>query len=184
MKAYLFTIGEKTTDICAGLLAKYGFTVVRFISDEPIAEKYGRFIRANAGMEDCLKIDADIIPNKNIKLIIRHSKLFKKDLPRTINYSCYDFYHNMPWVGCPTYYSKEAMKVIRENLDKLDPNRPETSACRLPEIHLNNVKSDLVVGAHGFFQHKQDTIRCIEQKKLRGQQDQFDFDLLKELTGL
>ena len=182
MKAYLFSIGEQTTDICASLLKRYGFDAVLLDGEESILDKYKRFIKM--ADEDCLKIDADIIPNEDIKLIKYHSKTASRHSASVINYSCYDFYHNGIWVGCPTYYSKGAIEAIKRNLDTLDASRPETSACRLPEIHPNIVKSDLVVGMHGFFQAKQDTIRCIEQKKARGQSDQFDFNLINKLKDL
>ncbi len=177
MKAFLFTIGEATTEICYNQLKKFGFEIVVLDGQESISEKYKRFINSSDG--DCLKIDADIILNENVKKIREavHTEL-------VTNYSCYDFFHNMPWAGGPTYYSKEAMKIIRDNLHEISPIRPEASACRLPKIHPRCVKSDLVVGIHGFFQHEQDIIRCIEQKKIRGQQNQFDFDLINELIKL
>ena len=69
MNAYLCTIGEPTTNLCKSQLERFGFEVVLLDKVEPWIDKYKRVIAM--ADEDCIRIDADIIPNKNIKLFQR-----------------------------------------------------------------------------------------------------------------
>ena len=64
MIAYVFSIREKTTDLCVRVLKQNGFKVMLLDGMESIGDKYKRFIEM--ADEDCIKIDADIIPNSNI----------------------------------------------------------------------------------------------------------------------
>ena len=66
MKAYLCSVGELTTQICVDQLKLFGFDVILLDEIEPWYDKYKRFIFQTE--EDCIRIDADVIPNKNIKL--------------------------------------------------------------------------------------------------------------------
>ena len=67
MKAYLTTIGELTTDICKKQLERFGYEVIVLGGIEAWPDKYKRFIET--ANEDCIRIDADIVPNENIKEI-------------------------------------------------------------------------------------------------------------------
>ena len=176
MKAYLFSIGEKTTALCSTLLEEFGFEVILIDEKESIIEKYKRFI-CRAKDEDCLKIDADVLPNIHIKNAFHGT-------PRNAvrEFYAFDFYRNAVTNAGPTVYSKEAIKEIRKNLDKLDPTRPETSAVRLPKVQEHYTRDEIVVGCHGFFQSKEDYDRVIEQKKTRRQA--FNFDLINKLINL
>mgnify|MGYP001577335249 CR=1 FL=1 len=177
LKAYLTTIGERTTDICKWQLERLGFEVVLLDKVEPWGEKYRRFIRlAN---ENCLRVDADVIVNKNI--------LECKNLPDDVmaQFTCFDFYRNDVWNTCPVYYGKEISEIIKSNLDKIGNNRPETEAWRLPQVQpLTLILDKKCYGMHGFFQDDATHGRAYQNRKDRGQLEQFDFELVERLKKL
>ena len=183
MKAYVTTIGEKTTDICCEQLKKFGFDVLVLRGDEPWLDKYKKFIISalqNVGDEGCLRIDADVVPNKEIKEVGMEAP---NDALISV-YTLYDLYRNGLFLGSPIFYKKEAIEIIKKNLDKLNPLRPEASACRLPEINDKKFFSEVVVGMHGFFQDDIVIMRARQNKEARGQIDKFDFELVEKLVKL
>jgi len=178
MKVYITSIGEKTTDICVEQFKRYGYEVILLDKKESWIDKYKSFINTAEG--DCLRTDADVIVNQNIKDIN-----FCKDLEYDmVQFIFYDFYKNNLGIGTPMYYSKKAIDIIKNNLEKLHFTRPETSAWRLPEIVSNTFTSDKIVGMHGFFQDKETIERAKLNKEHRGQMKQYDFDLVFKLINL
>lgn len=179
MKAVVTSYGEKTTGICIKQLEKFGFDVIVF--DQPMSwpDKYNLFI--NTINEDCLRVDADIIVNENVKKV-------GKDLPERFwceTYCLYDLYRNGLYIGSPIFYTKRGIEAIRENLDKIQRLRPEASAWRLKKTNPHKrVNTELIVGMHGFFQDKNTRIRAKENKIKRGQDPIFDFDLVERLHSL
>ncbi len=172
MKAYLTSIGEKTTGICKWQLERLGFEVIMLDGKESWFDKYKKFIMV-AG-EDCIRIDADIIPNINLKKVPMSGELMEE-------YFCYDLYRNNVGVCCPVFYRKRAIEIIRANIDKLDKNRPETSAWRLPEIVKSTFVGQVVMGLHGFFQDKEAVKWHYQHKIMRKQSQEYDFDLINKL---
>jgi len=175
MKAYLTSIGERTTDLCKWQLERFGFEVVLLDEKEPWFEKYQRFL--NTANEDCIRIDADVIPNKKIQgLVMCEGYLMVQSL-------VYCFYRNDVTEKSPILYRAEALGIIRRNLNKLDRFRPETGAWRLPEIVNRTWTFETIVGCHGFFQRKEDILRGIENKvRIRNrQEDRCDFDLVRRI---
>lgn len=175
MKAFLTSIGEKTTSICKWQLERFGFEVVLLDKVEPWIDKYKRFLEM-AG-EECIRIDADIIPNERIR-IFQDSGYLRKNAKLAKAYT-YDFYANTLMQTAPTYYSKGITKGMKELITDID--RPETSIFRNRDIHPWVVVLNEVVGTHGFFQSKKDIERAVIHKKIRGQNAQYDFDLLEKL---
>lgn len=180
MKAYITSVGEKTTKLCCDQLERFGFEVILLDTEISWFDKYRRFI--NIANEDCLRIDADIIPNANTQKIAQNGCL--NDNYLMIQYSHYDLYKNDISVGNPVFYKREAIEIIRQNINQFDRLRPETSAWRLPEIVKRTYTSDLVCGLHGFFQSRKDMERVYESKKARGQLNNFDFGLVNKLIKL
>jgi hypothetical protein len=178
MKAYLTTIGEKTTGICKEQLEKYGFDVIIIDGKEKWVDKYKRFIQI--AETPCIRIDADTIPNKNIK------KILTEDFSGVMlaYFKGYDFYKNDIGNISPCYYSKECIDIIRINLDKLDNNRPETSMSRLSEINPYMKGYDWIVGMHGFFQDYEMVLRAKHTKVQRKQLDECDFELVDKIYKL
>ncbi|HBX15882.1 MAG: hypothetical protein UV20_C0009G0042 [Candidatus Magasanikbacteria bacterium GW2011_GWA2_42_32] len=176
MKAFVTSIREKTTEICCWQLRRYGFEVILLDEQEEWFKKYKRFILM--ADETCLRIDADIIVNKNImKLETGHFCLMTQ-------FHCFDFYKNNTGVCSPVLYHKDAIENIRKNIDSLDRERPETSAWRLPAIVKHTFTSNLIVGMHGFFQFEKTMEMAKANKINRKQIEDYDFELVDKLKEL
>jgi len=170
MKCFLTSIGERTTELCRWQLEKLGFEVVLLDEKESWIDKYKKFIFM--ADKDCLRIDSDVIPNKNIKKLVSDCWM--------VQAKTYDLYRNDVWFTSPVFYSKEAIDLIRLNFDLLDKNRPETSAWRLiPKDKLKNL--DIIVGIHGFFQDKETIERAKQNKINRGQIQDYYFELVEKI---
>lgn len=182
MKAYVTTIGEKTTELCCSQLEKFGFEVVLLDKIESWESKYKRFINmAHEDNENCLRVDADVIVNENIKTLGGNHLT-----PRILieSGSLYDLYRNGVFRGSPIFYTKKAIGIIHRYKSMLHPNRPESSACRLDGINPHKYQSDTIVGMHGFFQNRDAVEKAMINKKDRKQQDLFDFELVDKLMNL
>lgn len=178
MKAYLTTIGEKTTGICKSQLERYGFEVILLDLNRPWIEKYRHFI--SIADEDCLRIDSDVIVNKNIK------KVFTDSWPEQllVGFELFDFYKNDISSGSPVFYKKEALDIMKKNIDKISKLRPETSMSRLPELNPYYVVDKTIVGMHGFFQDATTIARAYCNKEARGQLEHYDFELVYKIFDL
>lgn len=185
MKAYLCTVGEKTTAICKEQLERYGFTVVVLDEKEPWHDKYLRFLTlALSNGEDCLRIDGDIIPNKNISIAHEWRDNISSNA-LMIQFSYYDFYRNDVHPGNPILYTPESIDIILRNWGEIKTDRPETHASRLKEINHRMVTwEDDLVGLHGFFQDFETMRRAQKNKVARGQIDEYDFQLAYKLANL
>lgn len=180
MKAYVTSIGEKTTQICVDQLKLFGFDVVLLDTKEDWFSKYKRFI--NLAKEDCIRVDADIIVNQNIIDPLRFTFGFNNWL--MVQFKVYDLYKNNVHTGIPVMYKEDAINIIRYNFDKLDKTRPEATAWRLPEINPFTFNIDEVVGMHGFFQDREAMLRHIKNKIERKQMGDYHFDLAEKLMNL
>lgn len=178
MKAFLTTVGEKTTSIVKAKLKKLGFEVVVLDGKEEWFDKYKKFL--DMADEDCIRIDADVIPNDKLLLEI-------DDIPEGIlmaQFSYFDFYRNEVGQGNPCYYTKEALRIIKDNISKIDNRRPEATAWRIKEINDHTWTGDRVSGMHGFGQDKETMERAKQNKIDRGQIELYDFDLAEQLMKL
>lgn len=182
MKAFIFSVGENTTNLCKRLMDGFHFDTTVIGGKETMIEKYARFIElAYKSGEDVLKIDADIIPNRHIKEIYNDVMEAKNRGALMIQYQNYCLYKNGPNIGNPVFYRKEAIDIIRKHFDKLDPKRPEASAWRLPQINTWTQTSDLLVGLHGAYQRKEEVDRARVNKIERKQDALYDFSVIEEL---
>lgn len=181
MIAYVTSIGEKTTQICIDQLQRYGFTVVSLSDDEPWLDKYKEFIRlaAKSGLP-CIRVDADVVPNENIREAA-HVKLTGRNV--MCQFKVYGLYRN-GFIPSVVYYSPEAIKEIADDIDELDPRRPETSASRLKHLKGRLQESDLVVGMASFFQDYKHFNRSLRHAIDRGTVDKKDYDLAAKLLSL
>lgn len=178
MKAFLCSVGQPTTEICKEQLEKFGFDVVLLDFVESWEDKYKRFIKT--AKEDCIRVDADVIPNENISYL----KLLKGSIYKMGQAKGYDFYKNNVGVIGITFYSQEALVIIENNLDKLNWKRPEATAWRLIEINDWTFTLETVCGLHGFFQSKEDLERHLKHKIERKQISDYDFELAEQLLHL
>lgn len=180
MKAYVFSIGEPTTDLCVELMEKYGFDVQLIYNEtSSLWDKLKYFYTKALETEDdvSVRIDADIIPNRNVKRLVDDF----------INgWSCasgYDWYkqdrgaisiHVMDRATV-----KKCLKHIEEAKDKV---RPETYLWRLKGVNnLTDVEEDYSCGIHGYGQQThRDRIKAL--KDSRGQS--YDWDLVERIEAL
>lgn len=175
MRAFVTSIGEKTTQVCCEQLKRFGFDVILLDKKEDWLNKYKRFILlAN---EDCLRIDADVIPNKHIKEA-------GKEGFGMVTYTTYDFYRNDIGVTSPVFYRKDILMKLKKRIKDIPAFRPETSASRFPEINKEKFHSSLIVGIHGFGADKEMIDRAKKNKTERGQMKEYDFDLAFNLMKL
>jgi hypothetical protein len=179
MKAYLTTIGEKTTDICKKQLERYGFDVVLLKKQKNWIDKYIDFI--TVATEDCLRIDADVIVNQNIKKVNTYANSGEVLL---VGFTLYDLYQNGLFLGSPVFYSTKALEIMKNHLDKINIDRPEASMSRIPEINPYYIVDSAIVGIHGFFQDKETVLRAKENKIKRNQMYKYDFELVNTLMNL
>lgn len=168
MKAYVYSVGEKTTKLCVEQLERYGFEVVLVQNELPWHENYKHFI-LNAN-EDCLRVDPDVIVNENI----RHAEQMLRRHPALMfQFQTYDFYSNKLKVGQPVMYTKEVLNILKQHYHRMNKERPETWAWRLEQVNPRTVTiEELVVGLHGFYQ---DT-RTIERAAANRLARKLDFD--------
>lgn len=179
MKAYVCTIGEPLTDICAEQLEKFGFEVRLIEGNQPWSDKYANFI--SMADDDCIRIDADTIPNKEIKQLLRHIPS-NADM---IQFHGYDLYKNKVGITTPIFYSKRAIEFIRDHFNELDLRRPEASAWRLLEKEGFRVLTHLaVVAIHGLYLREEDIKRHKKHKIERKQIEEYDFDLIEKLQKI
>lgn len=175
MVAYVTSIGEKTTQVCCEQLKRFGFDVILLDTKESWQNKYKKFI--SLANEDCLRIDADVIPNKHIKEV-------GKEGFGLVTYTTYDFYRNDIGITSPVFYRKDIIEKLKKRIKDIPSFRPETSASRFPEINKENFHSNLIVGVHGFFQRPETMERARKNKIERGQIREYDFDLAFNLMKL
>lgn len=178
MKAFIFSIGEKTTDLCCELMKEYGFEV-QIIYDETSSlwDKL-KYFYANALESDdyyFMRIDADIIPNRNV---VR--------LDGDKGWQCasgFDFYSQDRKAISIHVMERPIIEKCLEHIDEAkDEVRPETYLWRLPEINpFTSIQSDFNSGIHGIGQ-KDQRERIKELKHVRNQQ--YDWDLIDRIEAL
>lgn len=182
MKAYLCSVGEKTTQICKEQLERFGFEVVLFDEKEKWEDKYKRFI--NTANEDCLRVDADVVPNKNIEFLKIAPYSFRNLDKLMIQCKGYDFYKNDIGVIGIVFYRKQAIDIIKRDFNFIDLRRPEATAWRLPDINKYTETEEIICGLHGFGQDEETMMRAFEHKVARKQIEQYDFSLANKLSKL
>jgi hypothetical protein len=182
MKAFVTSIGEKTTDVCIWALKRNGFDVTPRTDSQSLAEKL-KWIYSQAD-DDFVRIDADVIVNRNCKPenILRFTEPLKTAW--WIQFQMFDWYQQDVSYGGIQFIRKEALPVLRENVDKfMQHERPETELTR--SYGMYNPRRfesyDMVMGLHNY---KNDMERVKTVKSRRNQLDNYDFDLAQRLEEL
>lgn len=179
MIAYITSIYENTADICKWSLERNGFTVFEVKGQDSLAEKL-KYIYMHSN-DDFLRVDADVIPNKNITY----------DYVKTLNeknvwwyqFLTYDWYKQDLTHGGIQFIKREALSLLRENIDKyMKAERPESQMYRLPEFHYprRGKTIDIIAGLHGY---KQSDTERVKQTKNRRKQE-YDWELYERITKL
>lgn len=179
MKAFVFSIGEPTTNLCVELMEKYGFEVVLYQDQTSLWEKLKRFYTEALETEDdkFVRIDADIIPNKNSMRLVEE---FNK------GWSCasgFDWYKQDRGAVSVHVMDRATVKKCLEHIEEAkDKLRPETYLWRLKEVNpLTQVVEEYSCGIHGYGQQRhRDRIKAL--KDSRGQS--YDWDLVERIEAL
>lgn len=180
MKAYIFSIGEPTTELCVELMEKYGFEVQLIYNEvSSLWDKLKYFYtKALETDEDIfVRVDADIIPNRNVNRLVD------------------DFIHGWSCASGYDWYKQDRGSIsihvmdratIKKCLDHIeearDKVRPETYLWRLKEVNgFTDVEEDYSCGIHGYGQ-KQHRQRIKDLKHLRNQE--YDWELVERIEAL
>lgn len=181
MKAYVTSIGEPTTDLCIWALTRNGFEVELILDPRSLWSKLKKIYQS--ATEDFLRVDADIIVNRNM------TPEFLESLNdphiwwwQFITYDWYkqDTTHSM------SYIKKQAIPALASTIERFKANiRPETAASRIAELENPRRMATYdahLMGLHGY--GIKDTKPVIKLKANRGQSHLYDFDLAKRLDEL
>lgn len=179
MKAYIFSIGEPTTELCCWQLKRLGFEVVLYKDELSLWHKLKRLY--TEADEDFVRVDADIIPNNNIKELISQTN------PQ------YWWYHSMGWDMYANdirpisvaYIKKQAIPIARKHIDEAKGElRPETYIFRLPQFDnpRRAITANIITGLHGYHQGEPNNKRVRNMKEKRGQN--YDWELFDKVDRL
>jgi len=188
MKIYVFSIGEKTTQLCCDLLKEYGYDVILYQDNTSLWEKLKRFYTEGleTGDPEIMRIDADIIPYKNIV-----------NMQNKHGWTCawgFDWYKQASGAISIHRMKREiAEKCLRNINTAQDKNRPESHLWRLPSINDftgyhgqelyddNSYDQEVLFGMHGYGQI--DNRERI--KKLKASRNQeYDWKLVERIENL
>jgi hypothetical protein len=184
MIAYITSIGEPTTDLCKWALERNGFEV-ELVNNQftSLAEKL-RTIYFSAE-EDFLRVDADVIVNKNMtpELVKRLSIKFPDIW--WWQFLIFDWYKQD--IGHqPSFIRKPALSTLKKNIGTFMYDlRPETECSRVEEFYNPRrfeTYKDVVTGIHGYGIKKLEPVMKLKQE--RGQTDNYDFEMVARLNKI
>lgn len=181
MKCYVFSIGEKTTELCVEQMKSMGFEVVLFQDNSSLWEKLKRFYTEALLTEEqeFIRVDADIIPNRGVLDLIK------------VNDQClwhcavgWDWYKQARGSISIHHMKREAIEKCLQNIESAKgKNRPESHLWRIEEFHWPRVchQVDISCGMHGYGQENQRE-RIKNLKASRGQD--YDWGLVERIEAL
>lgn len=177
MKAFITSIGEPTTDLCIWSLARLGFEVKLILNKKSLWSKL-KTIFENTD-EDFLRVDADVVVNKNVLELIEQDKVWWYQA------LTFDWYKQDMTHGGVQFVRKAAIPSVRLALPAaMDKLRPETYLCRIEALHNPRMFAtfDEICGLNGF--HQNDYRRVKKVKRSRDQYDNYDWELAERLDAL
>lgn len=173
------SIGEPTTRLCCEQLLKYGLELVLLKDSSSLWYKLSEIYRM--ADDDFLRVDADVIPNRNIK---DFWYTFSRGV-WWVQGSVYEWWRQDVSQGGVQFIRKEAIPHLREAVGRFsDADRPETQLSRIPAFYEPRrfETSPVVSGLHGYGQDDLERVKAI--KKRRKQLGNYDFELVEKLNGL
>lgn len=182
VRAYVTSIGEKTTELCRWSLERNGFEVVVIEGSEKLAKKL-ETIYSQAD-HDFLRVDADVIVNSKCTPQFLGTKLKEYPIELWVQFRTYEWYRQDLGYGGVQYIKKEVLPLLREKIVNFrEAERPETELSRLSELYNPRtfVSDDTVLGIHNY---KNNLKRVAQVKARRGQSHLYDFELAKRLEEL
>jgi len=190
MKAYLFSIGERTTDISKWALEHLGFkTTLLYDPKTTLQEKYEQFLEMAKDEKWVIRCDADIIVLPKFKTLLE--ECFKSDPNEEVwwwNFMGFDFiFYGMGHSG-PKVMNHKVLEVgqkYKKNFFR-QALKPETAFWNRDEFK-NPRRCQTVEGVssiHGYKQRPEDYERVNEMKKKRGHYKNYDHELINKLNNL
>lgn len=189
MKAYLFSIGESTTELAKWSLERLGHEVIML--DDPktsFYEKYREFLNRALNDKDnwVIRTDADVIVNKRLNNMISYAQQ---------NLSGYWWVASKLFCflrmdiadGAPNVINKKALKAAASRIHEFSKElRPETALTRIPEFMSPRrfLATDYFCGIHGYKQSPEDIGRVLQMKAARNQLKDWDNELIEKLNSL
>lgn len=179
MKCFVTSIGEPTTDLCIWSIARQGFEPV-LVKDNSSFNAKLQYIY-NEADNDFLRVDADIIVNKNVNRLI-------KECPEYVWWwqsMSWDWWQQDVGYGGVQYIKKQCLPFLRKHISEVQHlDRPESLMYRLEEFH--NPRrchgSDIICGIHGYGQNDMERVKNLKEK--RGQMSNYDFELAEKLNEI
>lgn len=176
MKAFVFSIGEKTTDLCCELMDKYGYDVTLYEDSSSLWDKLGRFYRQalESKEQEFVRIDADIIPNRNVLRL------------ENTGWQCavgYDWYSQDRKAISIHLMDRSVIELCLKFYNEAeDMIRPETYLWRKAEINQHtSIRGEFSCGIHGYGQKDQrERIKNLKQSR---NQD-YDWELIEKIEAL
>jgi len=178
MKVYITSIGESTTGLCKWSLERQGFQVIVLNDPSSLWDKLNR-IFSDTDEEDILRVDADVIVNKNIKELVQQNKLL------WYQSLTYDWFKQDITHGGIQFIRKETISIIRKHINEaIRMDRPESYLFRLEEFHNPRVCGtfEKVCGLNGYKQFDKQRVKDVKER--RGQMDNYDFELAERIEQL
>lgn len=178
-RIFVFSIGEATTDLCMWALERYGMEPILYQDNTSLQQKLARFYKEPG--DSLMRIDADIIPNKNVMALAKYR--FRKG-DWWVQTTGFGWYQQRPITISVCKMTRQAADIASQHIDEAaDQLRPETAMWRLPEFH--NPRRcrviDLFTGVHGYGQSEKDIERVRQMKTYRGQEQNYDWKMINKM---
>lgn len=178
VQTYITSVGESTTDICQWSLERLGFKPIVIKDTTSLWDKLNRIFKS--AEEDILRIDADVIVNRNVINLTKQNELWWYQA-LTFDWHKQDITH-----GGIQFIRKECLPAIKKHINEAARlERPESYLSRLEEFHNPRVFGtyEVVCGLNGYKQDQADIDR-VKNTKLRRGQSGYDWELAKEIEQL
>lgn len=180
MRAVITSLGEPTTELCYWALTRLGFRVYVVKSSTSLWGKLNTIFNIEEILEeDFLRVDSDVIVNKNVLELVQQKDLW------WYQGLTFDWFKQDSSHGGVQFYRKECFPAIKKHIAEAEnEERPETYLSRLPEFMEPRQFGtfEKICGLHGY---KQDDVERIKATKARrGQYDNYDFELAERISAL
>jgi len=181
MKVWVFSIGESTTELCCELMERYGFEVVLLQDATTLWSKLKRFYTEALASEGdmFMRIDADIIPNSNVKVVNGHNSRY----PFWQCSAGFDWYKQDRGPISIHYMNRAAIGLCLKDIDKAEhESRPETFVWRLTKLNpYTHIDWTLNRGLHGYGQIDQrERIKNLKDERHQA----YDWELVEAIEAL
>lgn len=177
MKVFVTSIGESTTDLCMWSLERLGFNPILIQSSSTLWDKSVEIYKNND--EDILRVDADVIVNKNILELVKLDELW------WYQSLTYDWFKQDITNGGVQFIRKPAIKYILNKLMEAKyQERPDSYLFRLEEFH-NPRRCGTFNKICGLTGYKQNDVQRVKDTKARRKQtENYDFELAERIEAL